>query len=336
MKFIIHVLLLLITYGAFGGQPIARPDTTRLPATTTQEISRWLADFQQTINQLSGQADTSLARDQQASLLDRFFVADTVHLPGLLRIGLPVNRAADWLTRMKAAFWERNFRFDIDQRTRSIQVVSSNRHSVQLQVLVPVTLFGIYIASRKPVQYRGQWRMTLRVDKHKDKLTNFRIQSVEAKKWGDEPSGLTLDMVSHYHQQLEASLLQVLGGGPNQTEALSRIRQLIPQDTLLLRTDHRTDTLVISQLGASVQQRSGWNLYRIASFDLHFCTDFLRTADGHYTGRLTVLEGVTASLATPQLYKSQRTDVVPVDPEIAQNSSYRATLSNVVLTNEPK
>lgn len=337
MKFLSHILLFFITYGALGGRPLVEPDTTRLSATSTQEVAHWLADFQQAINQLSGQADSSLAKSQQEAFIHHFFVADTVHLPSLLRAGLAANPGYIWLTRLKTTFWEGNFQFAIDQRLTSVQALSSNRRSVQLRVLIPITLFGIYVANRKPVQYNGQWLMTIRTDTHKGKLTNFRIQSVQATKWGDEPSGLTLNMVARYHQQLEATLLQILGAGPNQTEALSRIRQLIPQDTILLRTDHRVDTLLISQLPASGHQPlTGLNLYRVASFDLHFCTDFLRTADGQYTGRLTVLEGITASLATPQLYKSQRTDVVPIDPEIAQNSSYRATLSNVILTNEPQ
>jgi len=304
------------------------------------ELTHWFDQWVAQVNHLSGRADSLKTEVQQQAAIQTFFVSDDVQIPDLnqpidLYAANPLRTTVrQWVTKLADTYWQDAFQFHINSEltAEQVRIMGEEDQKTILKVTVPVSIQGIFRASRQSHRLSDEWVFELEATLDQQTYSAVRIRSVRRSGKPLNMPGLTNDKVVGYHDQLLQGLVSLLGDTTNQARDLAQLRQLLPADSVTVVTSQRSDKLTLNQLAAlrlPVQQVAQC---RIQSFNMSYCDDFFRNPDGSYVGQLTALEEVSIVRNNLQWYRHQRTDVIPVSHQQVQENKPLVTLSRVVVT----
>ncbi|RCR67643.1 hypothetical protein DUE52_21310 [Larkinella punicea] len=278
-------------------------------------VANWLAKWENRVNRLSSRVDSAETDTRKLASLQDFFVADTVKIPDLRQPAViyqhvsPQTSARNWVNGFAQLFWEDVFHFQLEP-TRMRQM-AKKKNRTRLEVTASVALTGILSEGRQPLRQRDEWVLELDATERKGTYQDLVIHSIRRKADSVELPGLTIAKVAGYHEQMQHWFVRFLADSTRQTQALGKLKQLMRSDTVVVMTGEKADTLTLAQLLALRLRPEAIARFQIQSFDLEYCDDFIENPDKVVVGQLIVLEGVTVSVESPQIYRRKRTDAVP-------------------------
>ena len=315
--------------GTASGQPAVHP-----------ELTRWFDQWAVQVNHLSGRTDSVKTGVQQQAALQAFLVADTVTMPDItepaeLYAVHPVRTTVqEWTKKLAATFWEDVFQFHLNSELQpeQVRVMGEDQQKTLLEVTISVSLQGIFRANRQPHRLSDEWVFELEATPEQQAYSHVRIRGIRRSGKPIVLPGLTNDKVVDYHDQLRQGLVSLLTDSTRRTSDLAQLRSLLPTDSVTVVRGQRADKLTLNQLASLRLPTQQVAQCRIESFDVAYCDDFFRNADGSYVGQQTALEGVSVVMNNLRWYRKQRTDVIPISHQQAQENKPLVTLSQVVVT----
>ncbi|GAA4409218.1 hypothetical protein GCM10023187_32200 [Nibrella viscosa] len=295
-------------------------------------VANWFKAWESRVNQLSSRVDQGATGSRQQAALQGFFVADTVQVPDLSQPALlyqhltPHTTAGNWIGTLPGRFWEDVFVFRVNPY--QLRVVDRKRNRVRLEVTAKVALTGVFRDSRQQHHLQDDWVFLVEANAHQKTYTQPLIRSIRRSNLPVELPGLTVARVAGYHDQLQHWLVRFLADSSGRDEAHTRLRQLMRSDTILIATNRAIDTLTLDELPALRLRPEALAYFRVQSFDMSYCDEYLPNPDRVLVGRQITLEGITLSIGSQQLYQRRHTDAVRF-PE--HQTGPWAQVSNVII-----
>ncbi|ADB42423.1 hypothetical protein [Spirosoma linguale] len=339
MKAVFFLVTICLLTGLAQAAPDNRPTAPGLKA-YPPELINWLKAWEQQVNRLSYRVDSTERHIREQTLLAAFQHTDTLSIPDLrqplavYRHTLPRVTVSTWITGLANSFWEDAFLFRVHPvgDGRQLRTLGRSRQKVQLQLPVQVNLSGILHDSQQPHHLRDEWYMVLEATNQKGIYQDFQIRSIQRIDKPVEVPNLTIGRLVDYEQQLEQNLIRILADPTRQGEALLKLQQLIPSDSVRVLTSQKSDALLLGDLLTLKLPVTTVARCRVVSFDISYCDNFFQQPDQSFVGQLTVLEGVSPAMSDATLFRHRRNDIIPVTASQVDWGEPVVTLSNVVIS----